>query len=704
MSKKRRRSNNRPNKNQKETYIEKVAKAAEEADEQLQEALKAEKVQSAEEAGDFEETGKNVKSGETKANGRSSGNAGSSKSPDSKNKPVDKTSSRKKEPSKTDEVEDNIDDETDDKGAVESDSGKNKGTSKEDTSKDDIDAGNDDSDQNDDSDHEEESDQDDDLDNTEDSDRDKSDGRTSREGSDGSASKEGSDGSASREGSDGRTSKEGSEGRTSKEGSDSSASQDDDDEPTEEEEAQNKEFSDASAKLKEDYDFEDSPEYRKIMRHKRRVRNQVIAYIVTFLLLAGIGIGVYFGAQYLTKIIKADQAKKAEEKAAEEAAAAAEEAQKQEIVVTAPETVEEEDNSYEEEIVEMTPEDYLNEMVTSTITQMPLEDKVAQLFVITPEALTGVGAATKAGDGTKEALSKYAVGGLIYDKRNIEDEDQFVELIDNTRNMSKYDLFIGVKEPGGDSSTLAGSKLGDVPPVDSPSAVAQTGDPTNAYNAGVTISSYLSYYGINLDLAPNASITTDEKSISASSSYGADEAVAYEMISKMIEGLQTGSVRACLTDFPGTGNITEDTASGRVESEITSDDISAQIAPYITGVMAGAQFIQVNNVTYMTIDEDAMPASMSKNIVDTYLRGNMGYDGVVISGPLNEKAVTEYYTSDQAALYAYAAGVDLIYMPEDFEMAYNAVLDAVKDGTIPESRIDKSLERIFKVKLAGYVE
>ena len=43
-------------------------------------------------------------------------------------------------------------------------------------------------------------------------------------------------------------------------------------------------------------------------------------------------------------------------------------------------------------------------------------------------------------------------------------------------------------------------------------------------------------------------------------------------------------------------------------------------------------------------------------------------------------------------------------MPEDFEMAYNAVLDAVKDGTIPESRIDKSLERIFKVKLAGYVE
>ena len=666
MSKKRRRSNNRPNNNNnnsKETYIEKVAKAAEEADEQLQEALKAEEAESAEEtveADDPEDTGKKVDSGETKAEGQKSDNSESSKASVSKDKSVNKKSSPKKKQPETDEIEESTDDETDDKGEVESDSGENKGISEEDTPQDDDDA---------------------DSDKGDDSDRDNSEDDSSQEDS--------------------------AEDRPTQDDADEKSSREEDaedDEAAEEEEARNKEFSAASARLKEDYDFEDSPEYRKVMRHKRRVRNQVIAYIVTVLLLAGIGVGVYFGAQYLTKIVKADQAKKAEEKAAEEAAAAAEEAEKQEIVVTAPETVEEEEDTYEEEIVEMTPEDYLNEMVTSTITQMPLEDKVAQLFVITPEALTGVGAATKAGDGTKEALSKYAVGGLIYDKRNIEDEDQLVELIDNTRNMSKYDLFIGVKEPGGDTSTLAGSKLGDVPPVDAPSVVAETGDPTNAYNAGVTISSYLSYYGINLDLAPNASITTDEKSISASTSYGSDEAVAYEMISKMIEGLQTGSVRACLTDFPGTGNITEDTASGRVESEISSDDISAQIAPYITGVTAGAQFIQVNNVTYMTIDEDAMPASMSKNIVDTYLRGNMGYDGVVISGPLNEKAVTEYYTSDQAALYAYAAGVDLIYMPEDFEMAYNAVLDAVKDGTIPESRIDKSLERIFKVKLAGYVE
>ena len=704
MSKKRRRSNNRPNNNNnnsKETYIEKVAKAAEEADEQLQEALKAEEAESAEEAAEAEVSDDEVVLEDGKNSAKEAKKAVSSEKSGGKKASGQNSKSDDEADQKTDDAD------TDTKKREKSadKSSKNMKNTGKDADKNDGKADAAEADPDDDA---SENDHKPEIDNNEadvedrDDDSDQDDSERAKSGDRGSGDDE--EGPSQDDTAEDRASRDDAADHDTAEDGRSRDEDAEDDEAAEEEEAQNKEFSAASAKLREDYDFEDSPEYRKVMRHKRRVRNQVIAYIVTVLLLAGIGVGVYFGAQYLTKIVKADQAKKAEEKAAEEAAAAAEEAEKQEIVVTAPETVEEEEDTYEEEIVEMTPEDYLNEMVTSTITQMPLEDKVAQLFVITPEALTGVGAATKAGDGTKEALSKYAVGGLIYDKRNIEDEDQLVELIDNTRNMSKYDLFIGVKEPGGDTSTLAGSKLGDVPPVDAPSVVAETGDPTNAYNAGVTISSYLSYYGINLDLAPNASITTDEKSISASSSYGSDEAVAYEMISKMIEGLQTGSVRACLTDFPGTGNITEDTASGRVESEITSDDISAQIAPYITGVMAGAQFIQVNNVTYMTVDEDAMPASMSKNIVDTYLRGNMGYDGVVISGPLNEKAVTEYYTSDQAALYAYAAGVDLIYMPEDFEMAYNAVLDAVKDGTIPESRIDKSLERIFKVKLAGYVE
>ncbi|MBQ8946307.1 MAG: beta-N-acetylhexosaminidase [Lachnospiraceae bacterium] len=442
---------------------------------------------------------------------------------------------------------------------------------------------------------------------------------------------------------------------------------------------------------------------KREIRRARRIRNQIIAYVSLAVVLLLLGFGIFMGVRAITRVIKGHQAQKAEEEAAVEAAAE----QQEEIVVQAPETSEpepEEDPAYEEQLEEMTADDYLNEMVTSTISQMPVEDKVAQLFMITPEALTGVGAATKAGEGTRDALVKYAVGGLIYDRKNIEDEGQFTELLNNTRNMSKYELFIGVKEPGGKNSTLAGSSLADIPAVDSPSDIAATGDSSNANNAGVTMSSYLSYFGINLNLAPNGSVTRDEKSVSADESYGSDEAVVYEMVAKMIEGLQTGTVNACMTDFPGTGSITDSTAKGRVESELSADDISAEIVPYITGVASGAKIIQTNNVTYINADEEAYPASLSKYVIGTVLRGNMGFDGVVITGPLNESAVTEYYTSDEAALYAYAAGADILYMPEDFEAAYEAILAAVQDGTIPESRIDQSLERIFRIKMADYVE
>ena len=456
----------------------------------------------------------------------------------------------------------------------------------------------------------------------------------------------------------------------------------------------------------EDDDDPDSPANRRILRHKRRVRNQLIAYSVLLVLLVIIGVGVAFATHYIMGEVNARREAQAEAEAAE--AAAAEAAAEEEIVVEAPDYVAEEeevpDTDYEEEEEPLSEEDYLNEMVTSTIAQMPIEDKIAQLFVITPEALTGVQAATRAGDGTQEALGKYAVCGLIYDRRNIEDEDQLLELISNTKNMSKYELLLGLREAGGDYSVLSGSALEDIPSVDTPAQIAETGDSSNAYNAGVTMASYLSYFGFNLNLTPNGSLTTDVDSVSVDLSYGSEEAQACDMITQMINGLATGSISSCMTDFPGTGSVTELTADGRVDSEMSAEEISAGLVPYITGIAAGAGLVQVNNVTYINVDSSAMPASLSEYMITDVLRGEMAYDGVVITGPLNEKAVTEYYTPDEAALYALAAGADIIYMPEDFEAAYAGLLDAVAQGNLPESRVDQSLERIFRVKLAGYVE
>ncbi len=91
-------------------------------------------------------------------------------------------------------------------------------------------------------------------------------------------------------------------------------------------------------------------------------------------------------------------------------------------------------------------------------------------------------------------------------------------------------------------------------------------------------------------------------------------------------------------------------------------------------------------------------------MITEILRGQLGYQGIVITDAMNMSAITEYYTADQAAVMALQAGADMILMPEDFETAYNGVLEAVQNGTLTEERINESLKRIFRVKRRDRVE
>ena len=449
----------------------------------------------------------------------------------------------------------------------------------------------------------------------------------------------------------------------------------------------------------EDYEDEEEDEetLRRRERHSRRVRNQIISYSIISIILIAIGIGIYFLTSTTLGYIRQYRA----DIAAQEAAQEAEQATAEEVVIEAPSIVEAEAVA-EEEIDTTIYEDidYLGEAVDAMISQMTIEDKVSQLFMLTPEALTGVDAATQAGSGTKDALDKYAICGLVYNSKNILDAEQFAGMIENTVGMSKYELFLAVTEPGGDASIVANSSIADIPHVDSPAVIGEGNDSSMAYNAGLTISSYLSALGINMNLSPDGSVIKDEEAISADTSYGAEEAVVYDMAVKMIEGLKEGNVAACMTGFPGNGNITSKTAEGVVESDINSETIEAQLLPYISGIAAGAPAVMINNVTYTTVDTDACPASVSKYIIGQLLRGNMGFDGIVITAPMTDKAITENLSSAEAAVNALLAGADVIYMPESFEEAYAGVLEAIAAGTITEDRINESLNRIFRVKLA----
>lgn len=430
---------------------------------------------------------------------------------------------------------------------------------------------------------------------------------------------------------------------------------------------------------------------RREERRRRRVRNQIISYTVVGVLFVGLIAGGFFSGKYFWDKHKKKQQEELLAQIQEEMNASEEE-----IILTEPET--------EPEEIEPTPEEKTDAIVNSAIEVMPLEDKVAGLFIVTPESITGVNTAIKAGDGTKKALEEYAVGGLIYFSKNIQSEEQLTEMIHNTTMWSKYPLFIGVDEEGGEVSRVAESSI-EVEKVASAADIAATGDAAQAYGAGATIAGYLNRLGFNLDFAPVADVASGENDILKSRTYGSDSAVVGSFAVNMVNGLQDNGVSACMKHFPGLGGTSQDTHDGMVTTERTKEEYSLVEFPvYQQGIAAGVDFIMVSHLCVPAISGENIPSSLSPAVVTDVLRTELGYDGIIISDAMNMAAVTDYYAADQAAVLALRAGCDMILMPEDFELAYQGILNAVNEGTIAEERIDDALRRIYRVKLRGTIE
>ena len=436
-----------------------------------------------------------------------------------------------------------------------------------------------------------------------------------------------------------------------------------------------------------------TPQERRAERQKRRKKSRMIAFAVFAVLVIITAIGAGFGIKALNEKKAAEQPQfpVVEELPVEE--------EKTVVDMTPVITQEvEEEEPEEEKEPEQTKDELLDEMIESMIAEMTLEDKVAGLFVVTPESLTGQSAVTKAGDGTKKALEQYPVGGVIYFKQNISSSDQIKEMIDNTVSYCRYPLFIAVDEEGGDVARVREAlKLEKTPTAQELGENNSFDDTKNTYKE---IGSYLAEYGFNLDFAPVGDVLTnpDNKAI-GNRSFGEDAALVSDMVGGAIDGLHESNMVTCVKHFPGQGGADADTHQTLASISGSRADMEAcELIPFKTAIEHGVDMIMVGHVSTPGITDDGLPASLSKAIMTDMLRVDMEYNGVIITDSMSMAAISEYYGADEAAIKALKAGADMILMPEDFEIAYKGVIHAVNEGTIDEKRIDDSLARVYRIK------
>lgn len=359
-------------------------------------------------------------------------------------------------------------------------------------------------------------------------------------------------------------------------------------------------------------------------------------------------------------------------------------------------------NETEEPAKELTKEEKIEIEIDRILKDMPLEEKVSQLFFVTPESLTGVEVAIQAGEATKEVLSNYPVGGIILFSQNILSEDQLKTMLANLQSYSKYPLFTGIDEEGGPLvARVANSGVIEVPALPNMVEIGNTNDPRNAYEAGVTLGSYLKELGFNVNFAPVADVATNPmNTVIGERSFGSDPNLVAQMVSEEVKGMQSQGVSATIKHFPGHGGTAQDSHAEMAVSYKTIGELhSTEFLPFKSGIEAGTDMVMVGHIAVPEVTGNNLPATFSEEIISECLRKELGYDGIVITDSMRMGAIINYYDAAQAAVDVLLAGGDMILMPQDFHASYQAILNAVENQVLTEERIDNSLRRIYRVKL-----
>lgn len=343
--------------------------------------------------------------------------------------------------------------------------------------------------------------------------------------------------------------------------------------------------------------------------------------------------------------------------------------------------------------------------IDELLESMTTEEKVCQLFMITPEALTGVETAVRAGETTQNAYNDYPVGGIIYFSQNLVDPEQTRTMLANTQQYAQertgLPVFLSVDEEGGQVARIGQNPAFGVETIGNMSDVGAGGDTQEAYRVGTVIGSYLKDLGFNMDAAPDADVLTNpQNEVVRYRSFGSDPQLVADMAGAELKGLNEQGIIGLYKHFPGHGGTTADSHEGYAYVEETLEELeNGAFVPFKDGIENGIRVIMVSHIACPNVTGDNTPATLSKTMVTDILRGDLGFDGIVITDAMNMGAITEQYGPAEAAVSALNAGADILLMPADFQSAYQGVLDAVADGTISGQRIDESVRRILRVKL-----
>ena len=333
----------------------------------------------------------------------------------------------------------------------------------------------------------------------------------------------------------------------------------------------------------------------------------------------------------------------------------------------------------------------LDEQVDRIVSSMSTSEKVGQMVMI---GIHGQDVT----DDSLYMLHQYHTGGVVLFDRNLASTEQVTALTEHLQAQAdqKVPLFIGIDEEGGD--VVRGK--GFLTPPPSQKEIGAAGEVTAAEEWASKTAVSLKKMGINVNFAPVADVGSPDRR-----SYSTDPDQVTKFVQAAAQGYEQNRELYALKHFPGIGRGRVDSHQEVSEITASKDELMQQdIVPFRTMIderQAEDYFILVSHLKYPALDA-VNSASQSKAIMTDFLRGELGFNGLIITDDMEMGAVSRHNGYRQLGVKAVEAGADIVMICHEYQHEtdlYLGLLDAVEQGEISEERIDESVKRIVKAKL-----
>ena len=302
-----------------------------------------------------------------------------------------------------------------------------------------------------------------------------------------------------------------------------------------------------------------------------------------------------------------------------------------------------------------------------------------------------------------QTVKKHKIGNVILFRENVRDCRQLKELCGQIQTLIRaetgHSAFIAIDQEGGIVTRLKEDGVN----IPGAMALGATGEPENAYRAGLLIGREMRSLGTNFNFAPTVDVNSNHKNpVIGVRSYGDDPHKVAEFAVQAARGFLEGGVMCTAKHFPGHGDTDLDSHLALPCVDKSLEQLErVDLVPFRAVVEAGIPAVMTSHILFPQIEPEHIPATMSRRIMTGLLREKLGFQGIIVSDCMEMAAIRTHYGVSEGTLAAFQAGVDLVeitHHPLWCGEAAQRLLEAAEAGQLNLEEMDASVNRILEYK------